>query len=101
MSEQDKYQDFFANDLDELVKKTDKLVKMGYKIQATHWIRETPYLMHRTMSLSSSPDLKKYELFENADIGSQKQRELENLGYKAIANYSKHITWGRPVDSTT
>jgi len=51
MSEQDKYWDFFANDLAELVKKTDKFVKMGYDILETHWVRENPYLMHRTMVL--------------------------------------------------
>ena len=96
--EQDKYQDFFANDLTELIQKTDKWVRQGYKILSTEVVRggSFDFLALRTMYLSSSVDLSKYEGFDNADIGSDKQFTYEKLGYEGIANYSKHITWAKP-----
>ena len=96
--EQDKYQDFFANDLTELINKTDVWVKRGYKILSTDVVRggSFDFLALRTMYLSSSVDLSKYEGFDNADIGSDKQFTYEKLGYEGIANYSKHITWAKP-----
>ena len=48
------------------------------------------------MGLRSTPDLQTLGNFENADIGSTYQRELESKGYVAIANYSKHMTWAKP-----
>jgi len=97
MSELDKYQDFFANDLTELVKKTDIWVKQGYKVLSTEVLRTgiTPLIL-RTMYLSSTVDLTQYKGFENVDIGSPRQTELEKMGYEGIANYSKHITWAKP-----
>ena len=99
MSELDKYQDFFANDLTELVKKTDIWVKQGYKVLSTEVLRTgIDPLILRTMYLSSTVDLTQYKGFENVDIGSPRQTELEKMGYEGIANYSKHITWAKPKE---
>ena len=77
MSELDKYQDFFANDLSELIKKTDKFVKIGYDILETHWIRETPYLMHRTMTLK---DKGYSDAVEVRDASQDEANKLLTLG---------------------
>lgn len=97
----DQYQDFFANDVDELNKRTDKHVKRGYKILTTIAVREEPPLFLRTMYLSSSVDLKKYEGFVNVPIGDETQTGLEENGYTPIASYSKHITWAYPKETKT
>jgi len=49
-----------------------------------------------TLYLSNS-NLDRYRGFLNIDKGSETQREYEQLGYIPISEYSKHITWAKPV----
>ena len=79
--------------------KISKFEKQGYKlmdVKPYQGVGGSCFII--TMYLPNTPDLGNYEGYENADIGSQRQKELEGQGYKAISNYSKHITWGKPVD---
>ena len=100
MNELDQYQDFVANDLSELIRKTDKHVKRGYKILSTILTRAKPTLWHRTMYLSSSVDLSLFKDFENVPIGDERQKQVQELGYIPLEKYSKHITWMVPKTNT-
>ena len=97
MSELSQYEDFTARDITELWRNTNRLAKQGYKILETIPLKDMgTELFLRTMYLSTSIDLSQYEGFDNVDIGTDKQFQYEKLGYRGIANYSKHITWAKP-----
>lgn len=76
--------------------KINALSEVGYRVSQLATVRpiegwtDGEYIA--IMSLKSI-DLSKGADFENADIGSSKQRQLLSNGYVAIANYSKHITY--------
>ena len=102
MSELDKYWVISANSFVQANEKISKFEKLGYKlmdIKPYNGIGGDCFMI--TMYLPTTPDLKNHELYENADIGSQRQAELEKQGYKAISNYSKHITWAKPRQPDT
>lgn len=90
----------FTNQASLFEDQLNELAELGYRVSQLATVRpiedwtDGEYIA--IMSLKSSPDLQEGEDFQNADIGSERQRELEQAGYIAIANYSKHITWMKP-----
>ena len=97
MSELDKYWVIEASSTLAANEKIAKFEKQGYKlldVKPYQGVGGSCFII--TMYLPSTPDLGNYIGYENADIGSSRQIELERLGYKAMANYSKHITWAKP-----
>ena len=97
MSELDKYWVIEASSTLTANEKINKFEKLGYKlmdVKPYQGVGGSCFII--TMYLSSTPDLGKYEGFENIEIGTPRQHEVEKLGYKALFPYSKHITWAKP-----
>lgn len=96
--EPDKYWVITANTITNMNKKLTKFQNRGYTLMGA--VR--PYngiggdCFMATLYLSNS-NLDRYRGFLNIDKGSETQREYEQLGYVPISEYSKHITWAKPV----